>query len=502
MWESKYSYGFLNLVIGKAFRVPLWFVVSAAVARLLGPEGLGQWSMVLAAGMLLNQLFVHWTQSMTLRFAYGRSAQGGVENVFLLRLPLLVLAFALAVTVLFGASDVLVLATFGVSERVSVLLALISFWMMAETQSFQQVRERFTALAWSPVLMDALLLLVVLVLVFLPGHEASSLSSSQQILVLLSVLFLGWAGLFFGEVRRSCFVDLDVRFSQLFPMIIFALPLAPGFLVAYFAEWSNYFLIRHFWGEFHLGIFHAGYQYLIILIGVPTALVSVLLPRLVRMYDEQGEEMLTYFLSFQVPKFVLLWAVLAIVPLALLPWLFGLLLGPEFDAAARILMVLLIVVPGAMVQHVYGIAYFLRGKLLVSTLFFFLVKLVVDFSLAWSFLPSVGLAASAWSVVISYFVLQWCFLLFANTGSYSRKRGMGVLLWCNACGLILFLAETMPARVGVALVLILASLVYVRQGRFFDAEVLRGFMPVRLKRFENALLHLLCSSKISPKVKS
>jgi O-antigen/teichoic acid export membrane protein len=502
MWESKHSYGLLNLVIGKAFRIPLWFVVSAAVARLLGPEGLGQWSMVLAAGMLLNQLFLHWTQSMTLRFAYGHSAQGGVESTLLLRFPLLVCAFALAVVVLVVTPDLWVLAAFGITERASVVLALFAFWMMAETQSLQQVRERFLALAWSPVLMDALLLVVVLIFVFWPGHEAGSLSSPHLIAILLSVLFFGWAGLLLDELRRSRFAGLNVRFSQLSPMVLFALPLVPGFLTAYFAEWSNYFLIRHFLGEFQLGLFHAGYQYLIILIGVPTALVSVLLPRLVRMYDEQGEKLLTNFLSFQAPKLVLVWAVLILIPLALLPWFFGLLLGPEFDAAASILTVLLIAVPGAMAQHVYGMAYFLRGKLLLSTLLFFLVKLIVDFSLAWNLLPSVGLAASAWSVAISYLVLQWCFVLFASTGSLPRKRGIGILFWCHACGLLLFLAETMPARSGVALTLMLISLLYVRQSGLLDAEALRGVMPVSLKRFEHILLRLLCSSGTSLRVKS
>ena len=235
MWESKHSYGLLNLVVGKAFRVPLWFVVSAAVARLLGPEGLGKWSMVLAAGMLLNQLFLHWTQSMTLRFAYGHSAQGGVENTLLLRLPVLVCAFALAVLALFGSPDLWVLSAFGISERAPVLLALVAFWMMAETQSLQQVRERFMALAWSPVLMDALLLVVVLVLVFWPGQQDGSLSSPQLIVVLLSVLFIGWVSLFLGELRKTRFVGLGVRISQLSPMVLFALPLVPGFLVAYFA---------------------------------------------------------------------------------------------------------------------------------------------------------------------------------------------------------------------------------------------------------------------------
>ena len=267
-------------------------------------------------------------------------------------------------------------------------------------------------------------------------------------------------------------------------------------------QWSNYFLIRHFLGEFQLGLFHSGYQYLIILIGIPTALVSVLLPRLVRMYDEQGEKSLTQFLSSQAPRLVLLWAFLILIPLALLPWFFGLLLGPEFDAAVSILMVLLIAVPGAMAQHVYGMAYFLRGQLLLSTFLFFLVKLIVDFSLAWNFLPSIGLAASAWSVVISYLVLQWCFLLFASTGGHSRKRGIVVLCWCHVCGVVLFLADALFVRLLVALALMVVSVLYVRQSGFLDAEALRRVMPVSLKRFENFLLRLLCGGETWRKVKS
>jgi hypothetical protein len=159
--------------------------------------------------------------------------------------------------------------------------------------------------------------------------------------------------------------------------------------------------------------------------------------------------------------------------------------------SVSILNVLFIAVPGAMAQQIYGIAYFLRGKLFTSTALFFLLKLIVDSFLAWNFLPSIGLVASAWSVVISYFVLQWCFVLFANTGSRSRKSGIVVMLWCHSCGLLLFLAESMTSKLSIALMLGIISLLFVRKFRILDFEELRGVFPDKLRWLEKLLMILL-----------
>lgn len=492
MWANSHSVGLLNLVAGKAIRVPLWFCVSAAVARLLGPDGLGKWSMILAAGMLLNQFFLHWTQAITQRFARQELVMiGRIEPMLMLRVPLLMggLLFALVLLYLIPASWVDVF--FGIEKGPEIVLALLAFWFMAETQSIQQVRERFGPLAWSPIAVDLLLLLVILGISW--GIPATSrLTIWGMLAALLLTMLVGWLVLLINELRATRWNGVQTDFTRLPTTVLFAVPLVPGFLVAYFAEWCDYFLIRHFFHDYEVGLFHSAYQYLLILVGVPTALVSVLLPSLVTLYDKHGGELLIRFVDCQAPRFALAWGVLILVPLALLPWIFELLFGAAFELSARILTVLLAAVPGAVVQHVYGIAYFLRGRLVFSTLLFFLVKLVVNFTFSWTLLPLVGLEASAYSVVISYFVLQWLFLSLAVAGRRASKNGVIVLIWCQVCGLALCGVEALFARLVLAIVLLGISLRCLRYANLFDAGEVSRALPVRFKRYESLLLRWLC----------
>jgi len=485
--------GVLNLLAGKALRAPLWLLMSALLARVLGPDGLGAWSMILAAGMLMNQLLLHWTQSITQRYGRAEWLEFGSLNTILgVRLPLLIAGITLGLMVLFALPFDWLGYFFGIDDgQALVLLAMLAFWCMAETQSLQQVRERFFYLAWAPIGADLILLGAIAALVFLP--PLSVLAQSDRLQLLLAAMVFGWL-LWLGAELKSARLTFRVEssaWSRLPSMMVFAMPLVPGFLVAYLAEWCDYFLIRHFYGEYEVGLYHPAYQYLLILVGLPTALVSVLLPRAVQHFDEKGIVAVSLLLERDAPRYALVWGVLMMLPLAVLPALFLFLVGDAFASSAVLLGIMLAVVPGAIAQHLFGIAYFLQGRLMISTFVFFLVKLVVNALVSASLLPVLGVMGAAFGVVLSYMVLQWLYVIFAIPGRRPSGRFVGVLLWCQAIGLLLCFIDGMMPRLLMGCVVLLLSLFCLRFTPIFDARELAAVLPRWLKRYERPVLYWL-----------
>lgn len=493
MVNRKAGLGVLNLLVGKMLRAPLWLLISALLARVLGPEGLGSWSMILAAGMLMNQLLLHWTQSITQRF--GRMEwldSGSLNSILSARLPLLAAGALLAVILLFVNPFDWQQRFFGIdSGGTHVLPAMLVFWCMAETQSLQQVRERFAHLAWAPIAADLVLIGAIAVLALTPILRGATFS--EQLQLLLGAMAGGWLLWLVWELRCAGFRPRlrSLDWSRLPSLMAFAIPLVPGFLVGYLAEWCDYFLIRHFHGEYEVGLFHPAYQYLLILIGLPTALVSVLLPRAVQHFEKQGAVAVDLLVTRDAPRFALAWGMLILIPLAVLPGIFLLLVGDEFIASASLLGIMLAVVPGAIAQHLFGIVYFLQGRLLISTFVFFLVKLLVNAAISASLLPLIGVSGSAFGVVSSYMILQWLFVIFAVPGHRPSARFMGVLLWCQASGLLLCLFDGMILRLLMGSLVLMLSLLFLRFTPIFDAREIAAVLPVWLKPHERLLLSWL-----------
>lgn len=493
MSEGKFGINVLHLLLGKALRAPLWLFISSSLARLLGPEGLGSWSMLLAAGMLLNQIFLHWTQSITQRFARAEWLEERKINAVMgMRWPLLAVGCLGCLIVLLVYPELL-RQLFGGLNTGQVLLAFFAFWLMSEVQSIQQVRERFLELAWAPITADMVVLLVMFG-VYLKFSPLDKLSENDQLTVLLVAIAVGWFCWLLVELRSVRFQWRAPQLKRFPEVVLFAIPLIPGFLVAYFSEWCDYFLIRNFYSSHEVGLFHPPYQYLLVFVGLPTALVSVLLPKAVELFDRQGNVALHQFVEHHAPRYIFCWGAATLIPLAVLPWFFQLLVGNEFGFSVALLNILLAAVPGAVVQHLYGIAYFLRGRLLLSTFLFFLVKLLANALVSTSLLPLVGVKGSAFGAMLSYLILQWLFVMFAVPGKLPPTRGVTVLAWCQLAGLILCVFDSVVLRLFVSIVVLLISFLCLRFTSLFDAREISLVLPACLRRFENFLLRWLARS--------
>lgn len=489
------SLGVVNLLLAKTLRAPLWLLLSAALARVLEPQGLGTWSMILASAMFLNQILLHWTQAVTQRF--GRREwldTHGLGQTLSLRAVLLLPGLSLLCLLM-------LIQPFGWPERFYglaegdvrfVLPMVIALWFMTEVQGIQQVRERFVHLAWTPLLADLVMLGVLALLAW--RFQSEMMERRSTVFLILSLVSLAvWLLWMAGEARG---IGLRWHYPDRLALrraAYFAVPMIPGFLVGYLSEWGDYFLIRYFYSEIEVGYFHPAYQYLLIMIGLPTALASVILPKLVAASDHDFGLSLRRMLERHAAQFGVLWGIGALLVTSVLPALFAFLIGGRYPVSVSLLQVMAIAIPGAVFQHVYGVAYFVQGRLGVANVLFFGIKITLNLVLSFWLLPRVGVLGSAIGCGVSYMVLQWLFVLDQHR---VLKIGFGnaecTLLFVQLAGIILLFANDLAVRLLVASLEVACLLLWVRGADLFSPSEINRAIPPRLGRLAPQVRRLLC----------
>lgn len=484
-----------ELIFVRAVRVPLWLLVSALLTHVFEPSDLGAWSMILAAATFLNQLLLHWTQSVTQRFGRGEwSASGRLDTTWALRWPSLALGLgimlcALALLPFDWAQRFYALDD---AHRWYVLSLAVSLWVMSEVQSTQQVSQRFSALAWAPIAADLGLLLCIGLLLFAapPGGKPGFDTAISAIIATSLALWGCWL---IRELSRTRIAWRVPDFERWRRAARFAIPLVPGFLVAYLSEWCDYFLIQRFYGAHALGLFHPAFQYMLILIGLPTAVVSVLLPRVTTAFDRNGNREIEQLISRTAPQLFLLWGLFSLLAAALLPGVLFLLLGARYEESSGLLQVLLIAVPGAMAQHLCYLACFVQGRLWTATVGLFGLKLLVNVGVSLVLLPLLGVVGSALGAALSYLLLQWAFLLDQRRHlQVPLGRVFVALLSIQVAGIALALAPGVWLRLASCVVLSAGLIAWARRRRIFSAETVAAVIPARMAALTAPALRLLC----------
>lgn len=488
--RSSAGVGLTHLAVAKLLRAPLWLLVSAALGRLLGPEGLGTLSLVLAAGMFLNQLLLHWTHSITQRFGRGEWLETQTfRRTFATRWPLVLAGLAIALAVLTLLPGAAVSGLFGLSEQETwlIALAMLAFWVMGEAQSLQQVRERFATMAWAPVISDSLLLIVVLLLA-----TAGALAVSVAYGMIVGCMLMAAAWWLCWEVR-SVRVELTTPSrKEMSRAVVFAAPLVPAALIGYASEWCDYFLIRHLLSEREVGLFHPAFQYALIMVGLPSALAAVILPRLVG--ETKGGDALPVrtLVHDQLPKWIVIWGGVSLPVCAVLPALFSVLLGREYASSVLLLEVMLLAVPGAIVQHVCGAACFVQGRLGMATVGLFGMKVVINVSVSYVLLSWIGVIGSAIGVAISYLILQWLFLIDQRLRIHqSCRNGFVLLLAVQGGAASLLLVPGLIPRLAVALVVLAMLILMCRSMRVLSVAEVSEVLPPRVASWATPVAQLL-----------
>ena len=491
------AFQMLGLVVAKLVRAPLWLILSAVLARVLEPSGLGTWSMILAVATLLNQILLHWTQSITQRFGRAELLEHGqLTQTWASRWPFLAVGGCVAIILLLSQPFSWLTRFYGLHFQhiYFILLMLLALWLMAEAQNLQQVSTRFSRLAWSPVVSDAALLLVLVVLYGLQQTHVGSFAFSTTISYLLACMLLSWLLWMVLELRHTKIRWLKPDPIQLKQALLFSVPLIPGFIVGYGAEWCDYFLIRYYYSEHEVGLFHPAYQYMLLLVGLPSAVAAVLLPKILGHVDKDGGQGIRQLVQNTAPQLIFLWLFASFGIVAIIPAIFALLLGAKFLISQDVLTILLIAVPGAISAHLYSIACFAQGRLIVSTVGVYGVKVVINVLVSFLLLPAWGVTGSAMGSAVGYIVLQWLFL-------WDQHRQLNVKVNASVIGLLLAhiygvsmaCVPDLAPRILLSLIFAILTILIVRRLGIFAQEQIVMLIPQRLSPVASFLSKLLVS---------
>jgi O-antigen/teichoic acid export membrane protein len=473
---NKYVQHFLLLGGGKLFRIPPAILVISLLSRLIGPEGVGQWSMLAAISSLFQLFFLQWTQASLVRF--GREEwldSKNLSKIWAARWPLILFSLTLATLLL-------ALRPFSFFERLTSLpsnlwtlaaIYLLGLWCLAEAQSLLTVTSRLTRLAVLPLIADTFIILFLLFLSFTTHEEVKFLPFVG--IVFLTTIF--WGTMWVKEFIFTRSFGDRLSVENTLRVIKFGWPMIPVYILGYLSDWGDHFLLQYFHGAKEVGFFHAGYQMMFGIMTLASPLVVILIPKLIDMkrMDQNGE---LNYISGIVPTISTLW-LLAIMPcIALLPWVFGVVFGEKFIEAHPAFYVLSIAIPGAVFSSLYTVLFNVQGRLKYTGLFsavMFSVNIVISLLLV----PVIGSLGAAIATTVSYLLWQYLYIFdqhrFLNV---SKERAMILFTFSSIYGLLqLMIGDELIIRLGGAFAGLICLIILSRRLNFVDKTILKKIFP-------------------------
>lgn len=399
---------FISLLSSKVIRAIINLLFVGFLARILGPNGLGEWAMVIAAGALLHAFLLNWMHAPTIRFGREEWQKSNtVSIIYSARLPFLLIAF-IFVGCLVAMDPTGWLERYfhiaGIMKPV-VVLALFWLWLSVETQNFLQLRQEIMKLAFFPVLIDGAPVLVLLI-IFINGIVLS------QYVLIIGLLALGvvlWGTALFFEIRQLNIRWIWPGIESVLRVLKYSWPLIPGFLLGYVSDWGDQILLLHFFTKHEVGLFQSAYQVMILLFGVTVPLSTIIFPWLIDR-DVQSSDATKEFLAGAGTTVVMLGMFLLVPLVCFAPFFFSMLLGSKFAGANLAFIVLCSAIPGSIISIFYGIFFNLQGRLWRSTVIYGGFMSILNILISLILLPRIGMIGSAVATGISYLVVQFLYL--------------------------------------------------------------------------------------------
>ena len=85
----------------KLLRAPLSILLISLLSNLIGPEGIGKWSMVIAVSTFFHSILLSWTQAPFVRFGYDEWQETTrLSQTWAARYPLILFGFVFALLIL------------------------------------------------------------------------------------------------------------------------------------------------------------------------------------------------------------------------------------------------------------------------------------------------------------------------------------------------------------------------------------------------------------------
>jgi len=396
---------FITLILARGMGAPLGLLSGALLARLIGPAGVGQWAMVVAAATLLHSVFLNWSQAVLVRFGCEeRQTTGRLDQTYAMRAPMLLAGAAVSALLLWLQPLQWLRRVFGLTATAIGLVAgyLAGMWLMAELQSLMQIDSRYREIAFLPTLAD-------LLTVFFLGASLMMFQVSGTVAMtgmILIVLVVGGVGAIV-EWRRLNLKAVPIVAGTVAVGAAFAWPLIPNFFVGYVSDWSDHLVLRQFFATQEVGLFQVPYQLMLLLAGLSSPVATVLLPPLIAMNVADATADRKYVQQV-VPTLLVLWLPFISLVVALAPFALLILYGDRFIASVPVMAVLCIALPGTALTTFYGLLFTVQGRLTRPTIYHTVMS-ALNLGLSLILVPIVGVMGAALATAASYLASQWLY---------------------------------------------------------------------------------------------
>lgn len=299
----------------------------------------------------------------------------------------------------FVSGDLIRIAAVSIPSQLITLIGLNILLAVGKLRAFNLL----DLAGQSFVLINALLALIVL----RRGLTALViLNTAAAILVSLAVAVLIWIA-----ARKLARANWRIDASLLAQMIRYGIKFHISILAAAIIFRADLLIVNHFRGSTEAGVYSVATQFGMLLMLLPGVIATLLFPRVTAEQDQQGE---TTALVTRYTAFVTFLSCLAAVPFSLL---LPLIYGTEFREASGLLLILLpgvylVGLESVMVQHFNALG------LPRIVPFYWIVTLLINLAMVFSFVPRMGAHGAAMASTMSY-ALIFAFvtrLFLATTG--------------------------------------------------------------------------------------
>ena len=399
---------FFTISGSRLLRIPIAMVSITLLSRVIGPEGVGNWSLIIAVAVFFNSVFFSWMQSQAVR--KGREEwlnSNKLANTWAARQPLIL--FGLVFTVL-----IFWWQPFSFFEKIThlpelfgwlSLAYLVGILWLSEAQIIQQTTGKISHYALIPLLIDTFIVIFLMIILYLE-FEANSIQIISGIVILMTVCgcLIWWSEFIsshsWGGVTSNGVVG---------QLIIFGGPVAFSALMGFSSDWCDHFLLQYFHGAKEVGFFQSGYQVMLAMMAMGSPIAVIFLPKLIDKLKQDPKAEADY-IQRVTPMVSLLWLLLIIPCITAMPWIFSFVFGTKFQDAQLTMLILCIAVPGSIFTYLYTILFNIQGRSIPPALFLGAMALT-NLAISIALVPSMGSLGAAIGTAVSYLLVQMLYIL-------------------------------------------------------------------------------------------
>lgn len=376
-------------------RAGLGFFVTVIVARLLGPEQFGLFSLFVVIMIITANLLGEGMDVGVVRYyARIKTQQPILANEILLSALMLRLALGIIVVLIaLSFGDTLATVIFNDSSyTIPIVYGLIGAFLAA-LWSFAlatiQANENFDLFSVVTPVVNILRLLIIPLLLLFGYFNLHWVVLSQIIIYFLCSLAL------FYYLRKH-FLDVKPRWSHIKQQYRYGRWTCIASLCFVVTSYAGVAVLNYFSGAKSAGVYSAAVQLLIVVDQITIVILTVQLPALSRF--TQRQEFVNYVKRF-VPIFVLL-ALIILPSLFFVSDLIALIYGESYLASATLFQIMLIGFLATLITHPLQLIL-LSGNMPHYYAGIHVFSLITWVGAAALLIPSYGALGAAWSMLIS-----------------------------------------------------------------------------------------------------